>query len=193
MVGLRATTATMSPTPCGGSLRSSEFRMRTAGGQSSGRRNENRKVSLSSTSSTRAAHKPGDFVAIEVAVLEVDQHAPPAQPKHADADGAREVEQLRDDVPAMVGRDDRPTAGSEHACELGKTAFGIEQMLDHLRAENDVEAVVGERQRLQVVGIASNSIPAAEAAARATSRIRSEMSVAATRFGRAGSSVSAAR
>jgi hypothetical protein len=80
--------------------------------------------------------------------LDHPPHAP--EPQQPDGAGPRRVEEAGDVVALVVGRDHEPAAGTEDTVQLGHGPLGVEHVLDHLRAEDEVELRVGERDRLEV-------------------------------------------
>jgi hypothetical protein len=85
-----------------------------------------------------------------VAMRKLKLHACTALADERQHEPTRGVQGLGDEVPPVVGRQYEEAARCDDAGELPKTRLGIEQMLDHLGAQDEIELGVGEWEPLHV-------------------------------------------
>ena len=152
-----------------------------------------RNVSVSTTSKPALRTSASNSARAERPVREVHLTAATRQPEQAHGRRPRRVQHLRDAGAGVVGRDDERPAWTEYAMQLTERPRRVEHVLDHLRAQDEVEVAVREGKCLEVGAPSSASMPAEPVAAAAVRRIDSAMSTPTTRVGTCPSDGSAAR
>ena len=91
-----------------------------------------------------------ELVEPERPLRELDDEPAMAQAEQAHQPGPRRVQDAADNRARVVGRDDQRATRGEDAGKLSQSGVRVEQVLEDLRAEHEVEGLVGKRQRLEV-------------------------------------------
>ncbi len=140
----------MSPTPWAGSRSSSVFSARWRGLRAE------RPLQLEAERLEQLDSEPCVFEQPPEARARVrrrrrlDHAAASAQPQQSHDRAAWGVQDPRDDVPLVVGRDHERSTRAQHARQLPHGCRRVEHVLDHLRAEHEVELAVRERKRFEI-------------------------------------------